>query len=655
MKVIFLVFVVSLNFFFLSDSAHSENTDFGRDDIIANISRTTGGIMTSSYLGQEGVATYNPIGSNIRKIYIMPYVKPDVQSFKLNLEESCNEKSDEFETHMYVNIELMSESFIKEISDWKSIKENEVGFVPYQYISISMGASMTKGGRSKVIYLKPNIESISEDFSGITVPYTDVPPYSEQVRIDETCGFFRSVSRSNKLDLEGFIIRDIANIKGSEITVSINSIVNNSQFKEWISKEGQAGRVYSDYKTKLNSGSGSGGIVGLFSIGASSVKASSRASIADTRRRWVSGSLIEAVAQDVSQSIFLERTRDSGYNDDKSMADIEAKILDQVFAAAERVKVRFEEREDGSVMASDEYFERILAPDQVDELFKAAREIKEEEARQVGVEVPNIVEVDTNDARRRGQRDQMTFKQKGGKFVPVSMDLYVVNEAQLRQSVKAQINNSVRGISGVGAYRLAVANNIKNQKINEIYQLVGDKFEKEIRRIENSIQESELGRENYTVSVTLDDLKRHKVNKISYENISSICGDEDGCLVTVTMKNYSKSSLEDGNIASRGPFSFFINTDTQQWRASYHYPKNYPKTKIKQYALKDYLGVNGDKNYQPVIGQIWGCLLSDSEILLDKDPGKLQDFDMDFGIMAYAKGKGTYPFVGKICAVHFRD
>lgn len=48
--------------------------------------------------------------------------------------------------------------------------------------------------------------------------------------------------------------------------------------------------------------------------------------------------------------------------------------------------------------------------------------------------------------------------------------------------------------------------------------------------------------------------------------VNALCKDGDGCDITIGMKDWDNSQL--GNIASRGPYKFYMSQTSGWWRVS---------------------------------------------------------------------------------------
>lgn len=65
----------------------------------------------------------------------------------------------------------------------------------------------------------------------------------------------------------------------------------------------------------------------------------------------------------------------------------------------------------------------------------------------------------------------------------------------------------------------------------------------------------------------LSDVKVNSVS-IDMEKLERYCADTSGCLITLTLRNFTAETLRQGEIWSSGPVSFHYNAETKRWRTN---------------------------------------------------------------------------------------
>ena len=111
--------------------------------------------------------------------------------------------------------------------------------------------------------------------------------------------------------------------------------------------------------------------------------------------------------------------------------------------------------------------------------------------------------------------------------------------------------------------------------------------------------------------------------------VNALCKDEDGCAVTIGMKDYSDS--RPGEVASRGPYRFFISQTSNVWRLS----------------STDALGTDGDGGEQHILYE-WDCFFTDGEVI----NGSPSDTAVQLGLLNWNL---TYNDPDMVCVLIIED
>ena len=106
----------------------------------------------------------------------------------------------------------------------------------------------------------------------------------------------------------------------------------------------------------------------------------------------------------------------------------------------------------------------------------------------------------------------------------------------------------------------------------------------------------------------------HRTLPVDNSIISEYCGDQDGCAITMGMRDYDAT----GRVASRGPYRFYYNPATGYWRLS-----------------DDSQGRDNDGTTTHVLGP-WACFFTDGNYNITN----LGDNSVGFSVMPWT-GYGT--------------
>lgn len=116
---------------------------------------------------------------------------------------------------------------------------------------------------------------------------------------------------------------------------------------------------------------------------------------------------------------------------------------------------------------------------------------------------------------------------------------------------------------------------------------------------------------------------------INHTILTDLCGDDDGCSVTVGMRSWDAANI--GSVASRGPHRFFYSPSTGRWRISDH----------------DTDGVDGNGSVQHVL-RAWDCYFSDG---IYHSRNSTSD-TVGFGLLNW---QGDYRYAGMSCLLIIDD
>jgi hypothetical protein len=157
--------------------------------------------------------------------------------------------------------------------------------------------------------------------------------------------------------------------------------------------------------------------------------------------------------------------------------------------------------------------------------------------------------------------------------------------------------------------------------------------------VKGSIRYRGVKQINETLSTYDVDIKRYYVEAtnvyvldtvpLQMDIVNQLCRDEDGCSVTVGMRDWSND--RPGEVASRGPFRLFLSQTSNWWRLSNN----------------DTYGVDGD-GFVAHILNTWDCYLTDGEYV----DGVATDSSVQLGLLYW---NTNFQDTDKVCILIIED
>ncbi len=127
------------------------------------------------------------------------------------------------------------------------------------------------------------------------------------------------------------------------------------------------------------------------------------------------------------------------------------------------------------------------------------------------------------------------------------------------------------------------------------------------------------------------------------------CGDRDGCMMTVAMKNYDLRSSELGESANFGPVSFFYNAEKNSWRTASTVPMG-----SVVYSNIDGNRAHGTLGDNAIVHAIraWGCYVTEGNYT---SSGGKDDDTLMYLHTAGTAGSSRFPYPDKECSLIIRN
>ena len=553
-SILFLLIIISL-----SPPALSQH-------VTGNVEYNLIASPTIDHIGLQ-LNAYEVVPNKHNLVYVMPYVMPNKNRFRMEFERQCRESIDESERSFKLEVEIWSDIMRHQMADalnheherehsasssdvpTETYSASRVLLHPFKYMKFKVGASDTKFG-SHWIGTIPDIPEIVEDGT----IRLEVLPSTTSVQLNRPVFRFRATCSQVTelleelhqpfLGLAAWIITDQASVEIDFVSIQLKQLLSTESVRDLFRLEESTGNV------RLTSKSSSNGFaIGIDAIKIGSTRRGGQLTTTDTRRRWVNGNAIYAsIVKGLTQlDTEIVRTRDGGQDGDK----VAERILDLILSSASQVHVRFEQLDSGQTRITDGQFEAILTRDQIDIL------VDSHGVSEFAVEDESYDGTENNSSDRArwktSLRDDsnMKFRKEGDDWIPTTADLHVVNESRLRNLAEAKYREAVFGAYVRTAVSMPISENDVSKRERQVSTLL-----RSVTRLENEL-EKRLKEMRPPFSMWIDHNTRiGSYGRVPDEILADYCGDGDGCILQLRMKNWNDDAKRDESRADSALYTF---------------------------------------------------------------------------------------------------
>ena len=604
--------------------AQSENINSAEYDLHARIPQVP-------YLN-AGVHVFRVKGLEQSIYYTRPYFKPYLQKFGSKLDAECDGNSTPDDIVIIpLEVEFWSSEYQKqvslEINALNDLETNPSDIIPYRHNSILI--SIGNGPHNSSETLVGQIPDLPSSLtSNIKLPATTDIAERKTFDIGAKCSDVANWKKLTNYGLKAAFVANLNEVKVDRSTVALSQALNNDLINKISRQEGAAGTYQIKGKLKKDGGSFN---LGPVKFGGS--KSKSKTVIKDTRKRWVTGDMLQNGIVDALSGLQVEEI--VGSESTLDLSKTTEQLLSFVTSKSQLVEAQFKRTSEGQWEAVTDQFTATVSKAEIDSLIDSQQDtkLKAESDKDVS---SGKQKAKTKDKFELGGKSNIKVEKKGEEWVPTSVSMYMVSESELRNSAKATYS------------RIVYSSAAKN--LFEMY-FVDQKVDKQANYFSGSIEQ--LKKQNSELIARLDDAgpfvtsitlntNTHDSEFLNQTKLLEYCGDKDGCLFTINMQNWQASASR--RTAQRGPYSLFIDRDSLEWRTSFRYKDD------------DVYGTSND-NKPKVVAEAWGCRFTDGSY---QRSNTANDDSDQFSITALGSkhniwGNSAYPRKGKICSVVIRD
>lgn len=424
-------------------------------------------VVYPSLINEHAITVYRDPSDSRRRYYIKPVFIPKWEAFAKAVAESCTDAAASDERTVPLTVQFSSRKLNDEIVALLNkqanpqISTNQLFSYPIYALFVVSGAKDPEDNVSnKIQFRYPT--GISEALPTGVVAALDGhltnlgqrPP----LRVRETCQNLSHIAVQN--DLTAYAYAEQSEIKLNAATAIVSSFAQSQVFSDIDRDEKAVGVV----KVKTRSGSSGLGfnLAGVFSGGGA--KSGAAVLQEDTRRRFVSASIIQSAAeQAVLDGAIFARVEAIEFLDP---AGITATLMKFVLNESSKVKARLDKISDDQWNVVTGEHTRSLSKEEVKLVLESAPKAELEASGKEQMDCSMMAGAATGGAgaaagaaaaSKGGQKqcgaeraskssfsDNIKWeKNSKGEWVPTSLDLYVFNTQELRSRAKLSVEQAL--------------------------------------------------------------------------------------------------------------------------------------------------------------------------------------------------------------------
>ncbi|MDK1489395.1 hypothetical protein QN219_04905 [Sinorhizobium sp. 7-81] len=396
------------------------------------------------------VMSINPHGlfGNILNIYkvsgeenlynFLPYVIPEWNSFKTHYEKQCQDQQSVDDTKKTIRIPLSfySNDLLDEIKRLIVLNSGKAGTNISLGIPPSVGIVAYAFDHENLPYEIINTIPLTDLLKG--VPLTDVSsgfPKQLEGRVRATCFELAEIADSQRLTALMFIVG--ATAKVNKLAAAASTLVQSDLGAQLRNNETEVNRTTLTNKGK---GAGIGVKLGGISIGGGSQQSQSTA---DTQHyRIINRTWLDSNIERATTGVLIDQICDS----EVCKSDIVDQLFNHFFGHLEKERVIIQEQSADAWTAKYKMgglsIQKITVSEELANTLKQAAEMNDKASGEY-----SGIKFTKEDADNLTAESGVTFKRSGDRWVPTSVDAYVVSLADLERSIELNFNQMILGES----------------------------------------------------------------------------------------------------------------------------------------------------------------------------------------------------------------
>lgn len=568
-------------------------------------------------LPNHNVTVFYPVQDTLesaKQFYIQPYIAVDWVKLEESHKQEC--KSGRVEPpYFVVEFDLFNPIVTQEVKEHlaerkgSSLQDISVSMLPTALIQVSMGGR-GNSVREQEIYSWP--VPLSELAKSGNRALAGQPRPNLRAEINFTCSDLERII--NVRDVHGSAYVATNNVETDSLTASKNDFADWFIGTELVRDASQGGSIKEINRSSTSGGGFSFNFAG-FGGGGGGSSSNNSVELKDTRSRAVSSNLIEN-----SITRYLREFSAQKYCETDKCADLDllrGMVFDIVKPVTPTIELDADKGQLGLKFANGE-ISYINDKDAVDRFLKASSNPNLQfsnstnidckaavaaitggasSGAEVGATVANSLvakkpsesdegntgssnsnsantvennETATNQSKSNNcgyesdaiikDKNDVEWKFTGTEWIPTSVELYLISESAV--SEKMSSNYAQVFLKSKEIVELPLTSVESNMTLSAYEQLKSDfqAFKVDLEQKENDSQ--------YIIRTPNKTPRAHDSTPVNHTKFTELCGDIDGCTVTIGMYEYLGKAAWEGGFATSAKHSIFYNPETGAFRGS---------------------------------------------------------------------------------------
>ncbi|MEM9086935.1 MAG: hypothetical protein AAGB23_13520 [Pseudomonadota bacterium] len=392
-----------------------------------------------------------------RSIYVPPFFQFDNRDYSAAFEEKCSLANEAEIVTIPVEFRLSSRRVNEEVRDAVNASDTSntsiTSILSYPYAFLTLGYASTSQDEKSLKHLATlpvGVLAPSEDERATAVQDRDFFFEIRPIDITLPCKDHENIVRRN---IAGdFVFRAFTNVEViSETSFAIEFVnfARSSSSAKLIQDQKNRGFLrYQSESRGAQIGLNLGSLLGQVGGAAEETQAN------DTRSRFVTSDLILELASEYSSSMNIQSiTRRGGQQGLRNREAIIQKLVDSYLKSADSTLIEFRASEDGTFTIVSNTLERLtLNSADIDALFETSNHPQASQKRSAALDGAQF-----NEERQFTDQRNIKWERKGGEWIPVQAELYLVGNLETSNAFFTQLEDIVAtGESNVQMWALRV-------------------------------------------------------------------------------------------------------------------------------------------------------------------------------------------------------
>lgn len=311
------------------------------------------------------------------------------------------------------------------------ISTSDVSLTPYNLLIIYALID----GKKIPVYANPRLEDIEGDTPISTQENTKSRVFAN---LTGTLSTIKKFSENPKFIGEVYY-RNLNTIK-VVATANISNVIKSNSFNKLFGDENE--KKEHIVRSKSNGG-GWGVNLGFVKFGGT--KGDTQVTTSDKHKRWISKNLLSDMLENYFLSVDFKSYCSEVSKDCNQVRNTVLKqLLPKIIDNSSKVTAEFKHVKDNQYALINTVTEKSLGSIvNIDETVKSKPDNKLEASEDTAVSVGKDVGASRNSTLNLTNKDEIEWTQKGGKWIPTKIDLYLVNKSELKNSAMIKVTQII--------------------------------------------------------------------------------------------------------------------------------------------------------------------------------------------------------------------